>query len=152
LVTHMQEDASVRRAVLTAALVQRVFTPAEVNAVIIADADQQANLREFQLAASPAQLQLMNRSGAGPLSYQAASYQQQALPQGPSGSLAHDPTTADDWYGSMTHVIRDQMGTVERNLVGQVITRATSLRNSAVTVAIITGLAVLLVLALALFF
>ena len=44
------------------------------------------------------------------------------------------------------------MGAVERSLVSQITARASSLRNQAVTTAIITGVVILFVLALALFF
>jgi len=52
----------------------------------------------------------------------------------------------------MTHIINFQMGAVERSLVNQITARATSLRNQAVTTAIVTGAVILVVLGLALFF
>jgi HAMP domain-containing protein len=52
----------------------------------------------------------------------------------------------------MTHIINFQMGAVERSLVKSINERASSLRNQAVTTAVITGAVILLVLGLALFF
>src|SRR5207248_7981598 len=69
-----------------------------------------------------------------------------------NGTLAGDQTHADDWYGAESHIINFQMGAVERSLVHQITARASSLRNEAVTAAIITGVVILFVLALALFF
>src|SRR4029077_9157483 len=67
-------------------------------------------------------------------------------------SLAGDQTHADDWYGAESHIINYQMGAVEHSLVNEINARASLLRNEAVTTAIITGLVILFVLALALFF
>ena len=36
-------------------------------------------------------------------------------------SLKNDPTTPDDFYGAMTNEIDSQLGSVERNLGGQII-------------------------------
>jgi signal transduction histidine kinase len=153
LVSHMKEDASEQRAILTAALVQHTLTNEALGDLTNAQSDQAANLGEFNLTATAAQRQLWNSTGTGPIAYLAPNEEQQAINlQTNSGSLNGDETHADDWYGAESHIINYQMGAVERSLVNQITARASSLRNEAVTAAIITGVVILFVLALALFF
>jgi signal transduction histidine kinase len=153
LVSHMKEDASEQRAILAAALIQRLLTSDALAALTTAQSDQAANLAEFNLTATPAQRQLWNSTGTGPNAYLAPNEEQQAISlQTSNHSLATDATSADDWYGAMTHIINFQMGAVERSLVNQITSRASSLRNLAVTAAIVTGVVILFVLGLALFF
>ncbi|HET7245677.1 MAG TPA: nitrate- and nitrite sensing domain-containing protein, partial [Streptosporangiaceae bacterium] len=153
LVSHMKEDASEQRAILTAALIQHTLTNEALHDLTNAQSDQSANLGEFNLTATASQRQLWNSTGTGPIAYLAPNEEQQAINlQTNSGSLAGDQTHADDWYGAESHIINFQMGAVERSLVHQITARASSLRNEAVTAAIITGVVILFVLALALFF
>ena len=153
LVSHMKEDASEQRAVLAAALIQHSLSAEALNALTTAQSDQAANLAEFNLTATAAQRQLWNSSGTGPNAFLAPNEEQQAISlQATNRNLVGDQTNADDWYGAMTHIINFQMGAVERSLVKGITERASSLRNQAVTTAIITGAAILLVLGLALFF
>jgi len=153
LVSHMKEDASEQRAILAAALIQHSLSAGALDALATAQSDQAANLAEFNLTATAAQRQLWNSSGTGPNAFLAPNEEQQAISlQTTNGNLAGDQTNADDWYGAMTHIINYQMGAVERSLVNGITERASSLRNQAVTTAIITGAAILLVLGLALFF
>src|SRR5581483_5278311 len=93
---------------------------------------------------------LYGNAGAGTPGFQAQQDYLTALSLAPD--LRNDQTTADDWYGAMTHTISEQMGAVERSLGTQITSRAGTLRNYAVTASIITGAAILIVLALALFF
>ena len=153
LVSHMKEDASEQRAILAAALIQHNLTIEALNDLTNAESDQAANLSEFNLTATAAQRQLWNSTGTGPIAFQAPNEESQAINlQTNSGSLAGDQTHADDWYGAESHIINFQMGAVEHSLVTQITARAASLRNQAVTTAIITGVVILFVLALALFF
>jgi signal transduction histidine kinase len=153
LVSHMKEDASEQRAILTAALIQHNLTNEALSDLTNAQSDQAANLSEFFLTATAAQRQLWNSTGTGPNAYLAPNEESQAINlQTNSHSLADDQTQADDWYGAESHIINYQMGAVERSLVNQITARASSLRNLAVTTAIITGVIILFVLALALFF
>jgi signal transduction histidine kinase len=153
LVSNMKEDASEQRAILTAALIQHTLTNEALSDLTNAQSDQAANLGEFNLTATASQRQLWNSTGTGPIAYLAPNEEQQAINlQTNSHSLAGDQTHADDWYGAESHIIDYQMGAVERSLVHQITARASSLRNEAVTAAIITGVVILFVLALALFF
>jgi signal transduction histidine kinase len=152
LVSHMKEDASEQRAILAAALIQHNLTTEAQTNLTNARSDQAANLDEFNLTATAAQRQAWNSTGTGPNAFLAPAEEQQAISLQASNALASDTTNADDWYGAMTHIINFQMGAFEHNLVSQITARASSLRNQAVTTAIITGAAILFVLALALFF
>ena len=153
LVSHMKEDASEQRAILAAALIQHNLTNEALQDLTNAKSDQAANLSEFNLTATAAQRQLWNSTGTGPIAYLAPNEESQAINlQTINGTLAGDQTHADDWYGAESHIINFQMGAVERSLVHQITARASSLRNEAVTAAIITGVVILFVLALALFF
>ena len=149
LVSHMKEDASEQRAILAAALIQHSLSSGALGALTTAQSDQAANLAEFDLTATPAQRQLWNGAGTGPNAFLALNEEQQAISS--RGTLAGD-TNADDWYGAMTHIINFQMGAVELSLVKAITSRASSLRNLAVSTAIITGVVILFVLGLALFF
>jgi signal transduction histidine kinase len=151
LISHAKEDASQQRAILAAALLQTTFLPGQLTALQTAQSDELANIDEFQLTATTAQYQQFQNGGAGTTGRQAANDEQAALSLALAPSLA-GAVTADDWYGSMTHTINYQMGTVERSLGNQIIARAESLRNGAVTAAIEWGVAILALLGLALFF
>ena len=140
LVSHMKEDASEQRAILTAALIQHNLTNEALDDLTNAQSDQAANLSEFYLTATAAQRQLWNSTGTGPNAYLAPNEESQAINlQTNNHSLAGDQTHADDWYGAESHIINYQMGAVEHSLVNQITARASSLRNEAVTTAIITG-------------
>jgi signal transduction histidine kinase len=84
--------------------------------------------------------------------YLASSEELQAIStaQANNNSLASDSTSADDWYGAMSNAINFQMGSVERTLGAQVKARADTLRGAALLSSGAVGLAVLLVLAVAL--
>jgi signal transduction histidine kinase len=153
LVSQMQQDASEQRAILAAALLNQNLNPAELQALTTAQSDQTANLNQFKLSATPAQQDLFNRSGSGSIAFQAPADEIAAISlQATNHNLQGDTTSADDWYGSMSHTITYQMGSVLQSLVSGITTRATSLRNQAVTAAIAIGLAVMIILALALLF
>ena len=150
LISHAKEDASQQRAVLTQALLQGTLGPTDLQALQNAESDENTNLGEFSLTATAAQQQRFTNAGAGSAGYLASQEEQSAISLAPS--LTADTTNADDWYGAMTRTITYQMGSVERSLGNQIIARAESLRNDAVTAAIIWGIAILIVLGLALFF
>jgi signal transduction histidine kinase len=150
LVSRMKEDASQQRAILTAALIQRVLDPGSRTALLTAQSDQAANLVSFSLSATNAQRQLFQDSLSGSSVPLANQQEEQALSMGTS--LKGDPTTPDAFYGAKTNEINTQLGSVERNLVNSITDRTTQLRNAAVVSAIVVGIAVLLLLGLALLF
>ena len=155
LVSTMKEEASEQRGILTAALLQGRFEPGQLAALENAQSAQTSSLQSFDSAANVTDRLLWNNSlnAPGSFVYLASSEEQQAIAlQQSSGSLAKDSTTADDWYGAMSNPIEVQMGSVERELSDVVTARAATLRKSALTSAVVAGIAVILVLVIALLF
>ena len=117
---------------------------------------QQTNLQAFDGSASPSQLQLWNADVATSFGNQASADELLAISLAAnargSGSLGSDPTTADDWYNTMTNTIEYQMGAVQRQLVASVTSRAAALRRNAITDAVAGVSVVLLILILAVLF
>ncbi len=153
LVSRMKEEASQQRAILSAALLQGTLSQADVSALNVARANQQSSQQVFDLSATAPQRELWDNTISGSFVYLAASEERQAARlQAHGQSLAGDPLTAEGFYDAMSDGINNQMGSVERNLAADVITRSNSLRSSAVIYAILVGLAVFTVLTLALMF
>ena len=156
LVSQIKEEASQQRAILAAALLQGAFGPHELTALQNAVSAQQTNLQAFDDTASPSQLQLWNADVAASFGNQTSADELRAISlatnAGGSGSLGSDPTTADDWYNTMTSTIEYQMGSVQRQLVASVTSRAATLRKNAITDAVVAIAAVLLILMLAVLF
>ena len=152
LVSRMKEEASQQRAILTGSLLQGQLTALELAALNAALADQQGNLQAFNTSSTVDQRQLWQNSVSSSFVYQANSEESQAIStaQANNNSLATDSTSADDWYGAMKNAINSQMGSVEQTLGSQAKARADSLRTQALITSGAVGLAVLLVLALAL--
>ncbi|MGE5131651.1 MAG: nitrate- and nitrite sensing domain-containing protein [Gemmatimonadota bacterium] len=157
LVSLMKEQASEQRAILTGALIRGVMLNNELQALNNAEGLQSSDLQSFMLAATPAQRQLWDSSVSKSFTYLASAEENQAIFLSQNGGnaarpLAHDPTTADDWYGAMTNELNYQMGGVERSLAASVVSRTSVLRNQAVATTIGVGAAVVVFLALALLF
>jgi signal transduction histidine kinase len=156
LVSQIKEEASQQRAILAAALLQGAFGPHEVTALQNAVSAQQTNLQAFNGTASPSQIQLWNADVAASFGNQASADEFRAISLatnvGGSESLGSDPTTADDWYNTMTNTIEYQMGSVQRQLVASVTSRAATLRGNAITQAVVAVAVVLLILMLAVLF
>jgi signal transduction histidine kinase len=156
LVSQIKEEASQQRALLAAALLQGAFGPHEVTALQNAVSAQQTNLQAFDGTASPSQLQLWNADVAASFGNQASADERRAISLatnvGGSTSLGSDPTTADDWYNTMANTIEYQMGSVQRQLVASVTSRAATLRRNAITQAVVAVAVVLLILMLAVLF
>ena len=150
LVSRMKEEASAQRAILSAALLAGSLGQAQAAALAGAQANQQSALQAFNLSATAAQRAEFNNVVSGSFVYLAASQEQQAQAlQIRLGSLANDTISANGFYDAMSSGI-DQMGVVEQSLVRGIVTRANALRASAVTYAVLVGLAVFVLLALAL--
>ncbi len=150
LVSRMKEEASQQRAILSAALLAGSLSQAQASALRTAQANQQSSQQAFNLSATPAQREQFNNTVSGSFVYLAASQEQQAEAlQIRSHSLASDNVSASGFYDAMSSGI-DQMGSVEQSLVNDIVTRANALRASAVTYAVLVGLAVFLLFTLAL--
>ena len=151
LVSAMEEEASEQRAILAAALLQGKFGPGELAALDAAQSAQQSNLAAFDISASVGQRLQWNDSVDQSFVYLANSEELQAISLANSGgSLRGDPTTPVDWFGAMSNTIDFQMGSFEQRQAAAFAARAASLRDSAITSAVLYGAAVLLVLLLAL--
>ena len=152
LVSRMKEEASEQRAILAAALLQGNLTKLEISALNTAQANQASALQTFNLSATAAQREQWDNTVSGSFVYLAPSQEQQAETlQQTTHSLGGDSLTAAGFYDAMTSGI-GQMGSVERSLAMEVIDQANALRRSAVTSAILVGIAVLLLFGLALLF
>ena len=122
-----------------------------LTALTSAQSDQQADLQQFNVSATPAQLAFYNRTVSGLLGDLASHYEAQAIDFATTGqALSIAPNTATQVIGAFTNGPLDEMRVVEARLVSDTISRATSLRNKAIVTASGVGAAVLIVLLLAL--
>jgi signal transduction histidine kinase len=150
LVSRMKEEASKQRAILSAALLAGNLAPAQASALSTAQANQQSSQQAFNLSATPAQRAQFNNTVSGSFVYLAASQEQQAAAlQAKQHSLSSDNISGASFYDAMSGGI-NQMGSVERFLANDIVTRANSLRGSAVAYSVLVGLAVFLLFTLAL--
>ena len=152
LVSGMKEAASEQRAILSAALLRGTLPQADTAAFNAAWSSQQSNQRAFDLSATAPEREQWDNTVSGSFVNLAASQEQQTAMLQAHGQLAGDSLTSGGFYDSMSNGINNQMGSVERTLAANIITRSDSLRRSAVISAILVGLAVFTVLTLALIF
>jgi signal transduction histidine kinase len=152
LVSSMKEEASLQQALLTSTLRSDLvslgqFSATHQAALTDAQAQQQGDLNGFNAAATPEQRQLFNSVLSGPKIVQAQAQEQQAISLASSRS-PNDPTISDA-SSSLSYVVSG-MRSVEQQFADSVISRSGSLHDSAITSAIIFGLAVALLLGIAL--
>ena len=156
LVSEMKEEASEQGAILTSALTptlvgQGSFGPDKLSAIAAAEADQNSNLAQFNITATAAQRQLYNEALSGTLADRAQAQEQQAVSLASTGQASATNPTIADASSAMAYPV-DGLRSVEKQLVASVISRATSLRDSAILAAVVVGIAVFLVLVIALLF
>ena len=154
LVSSMKEEASEQQALLTSSLRPDLvslgqFGPTQQSAITDAQAQQQGDLSEFDTAATADQLQLFNSVLSSSSVVQAQAQEQQAISLASSGSsIATDPTISD--ASSALSFVVSGMRSAEQQFANSVISRSRSLRDSAITSAVIFSLAVALLLGIAL--
>jgi signal transduction histidine kinase len=154
LVSSMKEEASQQQALLTSALRSDLislgqFGPTQQSAIIEAQAQQQGSLNEFDTAATAAQQQLFSNVLSSPNVVQAQAQEQEAISLASSqSSAAADPTISDASAG-LSYVVSG-MRSAEDQFANSVISRSGSLRDEAITSAVIYSLAVALLLGIAL--
>jgi signal transduction histidine kinase len=154
LLSGMKEQASQQQALLTSALSSDLttlaqFGPAQQTAITNAQAQQQGDLNEFTTAATAGQHQSFNNAMSTSNVAQAQAQEQQAISLASSqSSIATDPTVAAA-SSSLSYVVTG-MRSVEEQFADSVISRSGSLHGNAITSAIIFGLAVALLLGIAL--
>jgi signal transduction histidine kinase len=152
LISLIDEQASEQRGLLAFSFAQDTkFDPQVLAGVQTAQAEQAANLAEFDRVATPQQLALYQNKVQGSLVDFASNYEGQAVQTGVENQKLNVlPTTANEWYGAMSTGTIAGIRSVEQNLVGATIARATALRQHTIVTASVVGGAVLIVLLLAL--
>jgi signal transduction histidine kinase len=156
LVSSMKEEASQEQALLTSALSNDLvslgsFGPDLQTAITDAQAQQQGDLNAFDTAATADQRQMFNNALSNLNVVQAQAQEQQAISLASSKSpIATDPTISDA-SAALSYVVSG-MGSAEQQFANSVISRSSSLHNSAITAAVVYSLAVALLLGIALTF
>ena len=154
LISTMKEEVSQQQAIVTSALQPSLVGSQKISSTALStlnqDADeQQANLKAFDLAATGQQLQIYNTalSAAQVANAQGALLEASSLIQ--AGKTSASDTTVSVASEETGYVVSG-LGSVERQLVNSVISRSDSLRNGAITSALLDGLVVALLLVIAL--
>jgi hypothetical protein len=152
LVSLIGEEASEQRGFLAYAFAQNgQFDPAVLAGVQTAQEQQKANIAEFDQVATPPQVALYQNKVQGSLVDFASNYEQQAIQVGLAGQKLNVlPTSANEWYGSMTTGTLGDIRAVEQDLVTATIARASALHRNAIIAASVIGAAIVIVLVLAL--
>jgi signal transduction histidine kinase len=149
-----EDEASQQRGILYAALLDRQFEPGGAGDLSSALAAQQAELEEFQSAASIGEQQIYSNTVAGPAVDTAQEMEKQAIASGGSGGslLVQVPsgsprsaTAASVWNSDMTATLTD-MRKVEQGLVKSIIGQSQSQHSALTRTAVETGIEVLAVL------
>jgi signal transduction histidine kinase len=156
LISGMKEEVSQEQAILTSALTPDLvgatqFQRGQLSAINAAQAEQQADLAQFSLTATGSQQQLYENALSSAQADRAQAQVQEAIALALSGgSSAENPAFTDAANGSAYLVA--SLHTVEQGFMSSIIGQSGSLRDRAIASALTEGIAVLLVLALALFF
>jgi signal transduction histidine kinase len=149
-----EDQAAQERAILYSALVAKQFEPNAALALSNAFASEQAELQEFQSAATINQAQTYQDTVAGQAVDDARAMEAQAIAGNGNGSSvivspppppASFPNVATAWDTDMSATVGD-IRNVEQGLVNQVIARSQTLHASATRTAVETGILVLVVL------
>ncbi len=156
LISGMKEEVSREQAILTSALTPDLvgatqFQRGQLSALDAAQAEQQADLAQFSLTATGSQRQLYESALSSAPADRAQAQVQQAISLAVGGGFpAENPVFTNAANGSAYLVA--SLHTVEQGLISSIIGQSGSLRDQAITSAVLEGIAVMLVLALALFF
>jgi signal transduction histidine kinase len=155
-ISGMKEEVSQEQAILTSALTPDLvgatqFQPGQLSALNAAQAEQQADLAQFSLTATGSQRQLYESALSSAQADRAQAQVEQAIALAfGNGSSAENPVFTNAASGS-AYVVTSLHG-VEQGFMFSIIGQSASLRDKAITSALIEGAGVLLVLALALIF
>jgi signal transduction histidine kinase len=149
-----EDEASQQRGILYAALLDRQFEPGAEGTLSSALAAQQAELQEFQSAATIGEQQIYSNTVAGPPVDAAQEMERQAIASGgsggnvavsvPSGS-PRSATPSAVWNSDMTATLTD-MRKVEQGLVKSIIGQSQAQHSALTRTAVETGIEVLAVL------
>jgi len=156
LISGMKEEVSQEQAILTSALTPDLvgagqFQPGQLSALNAAQAEQQANVAQFSLSATASQRQAYNTTLSSAQADRAQAQIQQAITLAlGGGSSAENPAYTNAANGSAYLV--SSLHAVEQRFMNSIIAQSASQRGKAIRSALIDSAAVMLVLALALFF
>ena len=156
LISGMKEQVSQEQAILTSALTPDLvgagqFQPGQLSALNAAQAEQQADVAQFGLGATASQRQLYDSTLSSALSDRAQAQIQQAITLAlGGGSSAENPAYTNAANGSAYLV--SSLHSVEQRFMSSIIAQSAAQRGKAIRSALIGSAAVMLVLALALFF
>jgi signal transduction histidine kinase len=151
LVSRIRDEVSEQGALLTYAYQLGSFQPGILPAVEAAQAEQSANLEQFDVSASPQQVALYQSEEVGSQVDFADQYETTAIEQGVEGkALAPAPWTANEVQAAFSSGPDANLAAIEQALVTQTIDRSSALRQDAITTAAAVGGAVLIVLLIAL--
>jgi signal transduction histidine kinase len=153
-ISRIEEDTSQQRAVLGAALTLKTFEPGMLTDLVTAQAAEQAGIPQFDAVATPQQAALYRNTVSGNQVNSAQQDEQHAIDLGTTfsnitGQLTNSGITVQQWMRAATTKI-DDLRQVERTIVSAAKTRANQLRRTAIIDAIIIGVAVTVLLGLAL--
>ena len=156
LISGMKEEVSREQAILTSALTPDLvgatqFQPGQLSALNAAQAEQQANLAQFDLAATSGQRRLYDTTLSSAQADRAQAQIQQAITLAlDGGSSAENPAFTNAASGSAYLV--SSLHAVEQGFMSSIIGQSGAQRDKAIRSALLDSAAVMLVLALALFF
>ena len=156
LISGMKEEVSREQAILTSALTPDLvganqFQPGQLSALNAAQAEQQADVAQFNLAATSSQRRLYDTTLSLAQADRAQAQIQQAITLAlDGGSPAENPAFTNAASGSAYLV--SSLHAVEQGFMSSIIDRSASQRDKAIRSALLDSAAVMLVLALALFF
>jgi signal transduction histidine kinase len=156
LVSGMKEEVSREQAILTSALTPDLvganqFQPGQLSALNAAQAEQQADVAQFNLAATISQRRLYDTTLSSAQADRAQAQIQQAITLALDGSSsAENPAFTNAASGSAYLV--SSLHAVEQGFMSSIIGQSASQRGKAIRLALLDSAAVMLVLALALFF
>ncbi|MGH3321710.1 MAG: nitrate- and nitrite sensing domain-containing protein, partial [Streptosporangiaceae bacterium] len=144
-ISRAKEQVSRQEALLYSALEVKRFAPGEYDRLLLARAQAQSALTEFESDASAQERQYYEDTVAGRSVDRVARLTDKALARGQNARLH---TSAKAWVNAMSTKL-DLMHTVEKGLVGKVLTRSIQLRHTAQRDLLADALIVLAVLLLA---
>ncbi len=156
LISATKEEVSQEQAILTSALTPDLvgaaqLGPGQLSAINAAQAEQDADLAQFSLIATPAQRQVYNSALSSAQADHAQAQVQQAITLAlDGGSSTENPAFTNAANGSAYLVA--SLHRVEQTLMSSIIGQVGGLRDRAITSALLEGIGVLLILVLALIF
>ncbi|MBV9380847.1 MAG: sensor histidine kinase [Streptosporangiaceae bacterium] len=143
--SRMKNDVSQQRAILYAALIEGQFELGAPDQLTAAQAQQAADLSQFQTSATLAQQQLFSNALPGQATDQDQVLEQLAIDAGNPQQVDVSP---GQWYTSMSSTV-NRLRTVEEQLASSVVSQSQALQRGAGGAAVLTGLLSLALLLIA---